>query len=34
MTRRWANRRADDEVFQELRPELFGLAYRMLAISR
>ena len=25
--------RADDEVFQELRPELFGLCYRMLAIA-
>jgi len=25
--------RADDEVFQELRPELFGLAYRMLALA-
>jgi RNA polymerase sigma factor (sigma-70 family) len=25
--------RADDEVFQQLRPELFGLAYRMLAIA-
>ena len=23
----------DDEVFQQLRPELFGLAYRMLAIA-
>ena len=25
--------RTDDEVFQQLTPELFGLAYRMLAIS-
>ncbi len=25
--------RADDEVFEQLRPELFGLAYRMLAIA-
>jgi RNA polymerase sigma-70 factor, ECF subfamily len=25
--------RTDDEVFQHLRPELFGLAYRMLAIA-
>ena len=25
--------RADDEIFQQLRPDLFGLAYRMLAIA-
>jgi RNA polymerase sigma-70 factor (ECF subfamily) len=25
--------RADDEIFQQLRPELFGLAYRMLATA-
>ena len=25
--------RSDDDVFQQLRPELFGLAYRMLSIA-